>query len=149
MRCTSRHINPPNRPRRDTGDGYGFMIGPEPGARLTACRIASPRLALDPLRPEDAHELAVLLDDLSLHRFTGGKPAPPNEMRARVERQVRGRSPNGKEVWLNWVVREQRTGHIVGTTQATVLVEQTALIRVLASSRRHIRVKAWRPRRLT
>ena len=108
------------------------MIALEPAAELTACRVASPRLALDPLRPEDADELAVLLDDLSLHRFTGGKPSTPGEMRARLERQVRGRSPNGKEVWLNWVVREHRTGRIVGTMQATVLVEQTALIGVLA-----------------
>jgi hypothetical protein len=42
-----------------------------------------------------------------------------------------GRSPDGKDVWLNWVVREQRTGQIVGTMQATIGVEQTSRIAVL------------------
>jgi len=104
----------------------------EPAGELTARRVASARLALDPLRLEDADELAVLLDDLSLHRFIGGNPATPEELRARLERQLRGRSPDGKDVWLNWVVRERRTGQIVGTTQATIRLEQTPRIAALA-----------------
>jgi RimJ/RimL family protein N-acetyltransferase len=115
-----------------TGDGYGSAMVSNSAGGLTAGRIVSPRLALDPLRPEDADELATLLDDLSLHRFIGGKPAAPVELRARLERQVRGRSPDGKDLWLNWVVRERRTGQIVGTMQATIVAEQTSLIGVLA-----------------
>ena len=61
----------------------------DPAGELTACRVASPRLALDPLRLEDADELTALLDDPSLHRFIGGKPATPEELRARLERQLR------------------------------------------------------------
>ena len=118
--------------RGGTGDGYGSVMMSEPAGELIARRVASPRLALDPLRLEDADELAALLDDLSLHRFIGGKPATPEELRARLERQVRGRSPDGKDVWLNWVVRERRTGRIVGTMQATIRVEQTSRIAVLA-----------------
>ena len=108
------------------------MIVSEPARELTACRVASSRLALDPLRLEDADELAALLDDLSLHRFIGGTPATPEELRARLERQVRGRSPDGVDLWLNWVVRERRSGQIVGTMQATIRVEQTSLVAVLA-----------------
>jgi hypothetical protein len=46
-----------------------------------------------------------------------GMPATPDELRARLALQVRGRSPDGKDVWLNWAVRERRTRHIVGTMQ--------------------------------
>jgi RimJ/RimL family protein N-acetyltransferase len=105
---------------------------PKPAGELTARRVVSPRLSLDPLRLEDAAELAALLDDPSLHRFIGGKPATPEEVRARVERQVRGRSPDGKDVWLNWVVRERRTGQIVGTMQATIRIHRTSPTATLA-----------------
>ena len=90
------------------------------------------RLALDPLRLDDADELARLLGDLSLYRFIGAKAPTTRELRARLARQVRGRSPDGKDVWLNWVVRERDTGQIVGTMQATIRVEQTSLVAVLA-----------------
>jgi RimJ/RimL family protein N-acetyltransferase len=91
-----------------------------------------PPQTLKNFRLEHADELAALLDDLSLHRFIGDKPATPEQLRARLERQMRGRSPDGKDVWLNWVVRKRRTGQIVGTMQATIRVEQTARIAVLA-----------------
>ena len=118
--------------RGGTDKGYAPAMASEPAGELTARRLASPRLALDPLRKEDADELAALLGDPSLHRFIGGKPATPEELRARLERQVRGRSPDGKDVWLNWVVRERRTGQIVGTMQATIRGDQSSLIAVLA-----------------
>lgn len=87
---------------------------------LTASRLESARLVLEPLRPEHADELAPVLDDRSLHRFTGGSPPTPEELRARFERQARGRPPDGRECWCNWVVRERSTGRPVGTVQATV-----------------------------
>jgi len=92
----------------------------ESAAHLTACRLESERLVLEPLRPEHADELARVLDDRSLHRFTGGEPLVVEDLRARFERQSQGRSPDGREHWLNWVVRERSTGRAVGTVQATV-----------------------------
>lgn len=104
---------------------------PERVADLTACRLVSQRLALDPLRLEHADELALILDDPALHRFIGGLPPTPDELQARLERQVRGRSPDGREVWLNWVVRERATGHAVGTVQASIHAEQDSCVAVL------------------
>jgi len=104
----------------------------EPAGDLTACRLVSRRLALDPLRLEHADELALVLHDAALHRFIGGVPLTPDELRARLERQVRGRSPDGNDVWLNWVVRERATGHVVGTVQATIHAEQNSCLAVLA-----------------
>ena len=99
---------------------------------LTSCRLGSPRLTLEPLRLEYLAELAPLLADLALHRFTGGMPPAPGELRARVARQVRGRSPDGNEIWLNWVVRERSTSRAVGTMQATIYAEQNSRVAVLA-----------------
>jgi RimJ/RimL family protein N-acetyltransferase len=99
---------------------------------LTASQLMSRRLALDPLRLEHADELAPLLNDASLHRFIGGTPPTPQGLRARLARQVRGRSPDGNELWLNWVARERPGGQVVGTMQATIYPEQTALVAALA-----------------
>lgn len=87
---------------------------------LTACRLESERLALEPLRPQHAEELAPVLDDIALHHFVGGRPESARTLRARFERQVIGRSPDGRERWLNWTVRVRSTGEAVGTMQATV-----------------------------
>lgn len=64
-----------------------------------------------------------MLDDPSLHAFIGGHPASEPELRSRYERQGVGRSPDGSEGWLNWVVRRSDDGSAVGTVQATVRAE--------------------------
>jgi RimJ/RimL family protein N-acetyltransferase len=92
----------------------------DPADCVSACRLASDRLVLEPLRPEHAAELAPVLADDSLHRFMGGRPESVEQLRARYERQLAGRSPDGRERWLNWVVRVRCCGHVVGTMQATV-----------------------------
>ena len=50
------------------------------------------RLVLEPLRVEHAAEMALTLDDVRLHEFTGGEPATRAELSARYRRQVVGRS---------------------------------------------------------
>ncbi len=82
--------------------------------------IVTLRLALEPLRVEHAAEMASVLDDGGLHHYTGGQPATPDELRERYRRQSAGRSPDGTQGWLNWVVRHRATGTAVGTVQATV-----------------------------
>ncbi|MGH2877620.1 MAG: GNAT family N-acetyltransferase [Solirubrobacteraceae bacterium] len=89
-------------------------------APATACRLESERLVLEPLRSEHAGELAPVLGDAALHHYIGGRPPDAAEVRARVARQVAGRSPDGLERWLNWTVRERKSGQVVGTVQATV-----------------------------
>jgi RimJ/RimL family protein N-acetyltransferase len=100
--------------------------------RVTAERLESVRLVLEPLRPEHADELARVLDDVSLHRFTGGSPLAPEELRTRFDLQARGVSSDGRDRWLNWVVRERATGRAVGTVQATVRGPESASIAYLA-----------------
>lgn len=78
------------------------------------------RLVLEPLRLEHADEMAPLLDDSRLHTFTGGRPATLDELRETYAQQVAGRSPDGSQRWLNWVVRRRDDGRAVGYVQATV-----------------------------
>jgi RimJ/RimL family protein N-acetyltransferase len=93
--------------------------------RLPAAEpIEAARLRLEPLRAEDANEMAVLLDDTRLHVYTGGVPAPVEHLRARYAAVDRG--------WLNWVVRKRHAGEAVGTVQATLADEDGGLAATLA-----------------
>lgn len=82
--------------------------------------LTTPRLVLEPLRPEHARELAPVLADRALHAFTGGEPADEDELRTRFARQAVGHSPDGAQGWLNWVARDRATHAPVGTVQATI-----------------------------
>ncbi len=98
------------------GDGLSEELGDANGTPA----LATARLRLEPLRVDHAEELALVLDDLRLHEFIGGRPLRLEELRGRYERQVAGRSADGHERWLNWVVREHASGSAVGVVQATV-----------------------------
>jgi RimJ/RimL family protein N-acetyltransferase len=78
------------------------------------------RLDLEPLAVAHAAELAPLLDDASLHEFTGGAPLPAAALAARYARLAARRSPAGDQLWGNWVMRVRATGTAAGTVQATL-----------------------------
>jgi len=44
-----------------------------------------------------------------------------------VEFVVPGRSPDGAEIWRNWVVRLRDEGHTIGTAQATIVGDEAML----------------------
>lgn len=67
-------------------------------------------------------EAAPAFDDEALHTYIGGSPATVDQLRARYERQVVGRSADSAQSWLNWMLRRLDTGELVGTVQATVSV---------------------------
>jgi RimJ/RimL family protein N-acetyltransferase len=90
------------------------------GTLLGATALTTPRLVLEPLRVEHAGEMVAVLDDDALHRFVGGRPVGEAELRARYARQVTGRSPDGRQRWLNWIVRRSADGVAMGFVQATV-----------------------------
>jgi RimJ/RimL family protein N-acetyltransferase len=80
--------------------------------------MSDPRVQLVPLTVDDAREMAVVLADPAIYAVIGGQPPTESELRARYERQVVGRSADGTEEWLNWVVRVD--GAAAGYVQATV-----------------------------
>lgn len=85
--------------------------------------LTSARLILEPLGPQHADELHPVLDDPELHRFIGGRPDTLAELRARLMRQAAGGSPDGREIWLNWLIRLRAGRDVAGTVQATVSVD--------------------------
>jgi RimJ/RimL family protein N-acetyltransferase len=90
------------------------------------------QMRLEPLRAEHAQEMAPLLDDPDLHVFIGGRPASPAELQQRYRRQAAGRSADGVQRWLNWIVRRLEDGRAIGTVQATVADEAGDLTAAVA-----------------
>jgi RimJ/RimL family protein N-acetyltransferase len=88
-------------------------------------RIVTARLALTPLQMGDADEMADVLADPAMYEVIGGAPPGLAELRRRYEQMVVGHSPDGRQQWLNWVVRLRGddAGRAVGTVQATVMAD--------------------------
>jgi RimJ/RimL family protein N-acetyltransferase len=97
-----------------------------------AGEIHTEKLRLTPLVPTDAGALYPVLDDERLHAFTGGRPDTLEEVRARLRAWSSERSPDGRQAWLNWLVRSTDDDKVLGTTQATVERAPHGLVAVLA-----------------
>jgi len=97
---------------------------------LTASTIPTARLRLDPLQVEDADEMVGVLADPLMYGFTGGEPPTTEQLRDRYRRMAVGHSADGRELWLNWIVRLPGKGSddpvAVGVVQATVTADGTA-----------------------
>jgi len=78
---------------------------------------------LSPLTVTDAADMVLVLEADSLYAFIGGGPPALDQLRRRYERQVTGRSDDGSQDWLNWIMRERDHRQPVGTVQATVVDE--------------------------
>ncbi|MEU8177917.1 GNAT family N-acetyltransferase [Microbispora hainanensis] len=85
--------------------------------------IAAERLTLWPLTVQDADEMAEVLSGAELYAFIGGAPPTPQELRARYARLEARRSPDGRQEWLNWIIRRDTDRRAVGYVQATVADE--------------------------
>lgn len=84
-------------------------------------RMLASRVELAPLTVEDAGDMVEVLGGDELYSFIGGSPPTLDELRARYAKLVAGRSPDGSQEWLNWIVRRVADGRAVGTAQATVV----------------------------
>jgi RimJ/RimL family protein N-acetyltransferase len=85
--------------------------------------IATPRLTLIPLVPEDAEAMVGVLGDVRMYEFTGGRPLTLDELRRRYRQLAVGHSADGSELWFNWIVRTLVDGETVGVMQATVAAD--------------------------
>ena len=80
--------------------------------------IASGRLVLVPLREADADRLAGFLSDPVLREWLQAEDV--SALRDRFKRWESGRSPDGRESWLNWMVSSRDDARALGWVQATV-----------------------------
>jgi len=104
------------------------MHVPSDPVRLAADSITTTRLRLDPLTVADAEPMAAVYADPRMFEFTGGEPPTRESLQRRYEVLVAGRSPDGTESWLNWIVRTLDPPQVVGTMQATVDVSHRAWV---------------------
>jgi RimJ/RimL family protein N-acetyltransferase len=83
--------------------------------------ILTPRLKLVPMVRAHAAIMFPILSDSRLYAFTGGSPPVSEESLAAIytARESR-RSPDGAELWLNWLLWEREGGEGIGYAQATV-----------------------------
>ncbi len=91
----------------------------------TATPVMTSRLRLEPLRVEHAPEAVSVFDDVRLHKWTGGTPCTLEELEAKYQRQSVGQSPDGRQGWLNWILRRLADGQLIGTVQATLYHPKT------------------------
>jgi RimJ/RimL family protein N-acetyltransferase len=96
--------------------------------------IRSRRLVLVPLRADDADELTPLLSEAPLRQWLRADDAAG--LRERFAGWETRRSPDGREAWLNWVVRAADGGRALGWVQATVRGDAASVAYALLPSER-------------
>ncbi|MDQ1726782.1 MAG: hypothetical protein QOK14_827 [Frankiaceae bacterium] len=101
-------------------------------ARLSVA-IETPRLRLEPTVAGHARDLAEALGDPELHRHIGGSPRSAEAWSAQLEAWSCRTSPDGTQLWLNWVATVSGSGQIVGWLQATVIDEHADIAFVIGT----------------
>jgi RimJ/RimL family protein N-acetyltransferase len=89
---------------------------------------------LEPQLEAHAAEMFPLLCDPAIYEFEGEPPPSLQALAAGYRRKESRRSPDGSEIWLNWVVRLQ-DGSLTGYVQATVMPGGFAYVGYEFSSR--------------
>lgn len=86
------------------------------------------RIGLERLRPEHASEMFTGLSAPEAYELLPDDPPKcEGTLRKKYEHQARGKSPDGTEIWLNWIIRDQNSGEVMGYTQATVTTRPALL----------------------
>ena len=80
--------------------------------------LVTPRLVLEPQTAAHADEMYAVLCDPAIYQYENAPPASPGWLRDRYAKLESRRSGDGREQWLNWVLRAD--GAAIGYVQATV-----------------------------
>lgn len=90
-------------------------------------------LILEPQVAAHASEMFAILSDPALYEYELEPPASEVWLRARFARLETRQSPDGREQWLNWIIR-LTGGTSIGYVQATVRQDGAAGIAYVLSS---------------
>ena len=82
--------------------------------------LSTDRLRIEPMRAEHAPMVFEPLQDPAIYRFLPSDPPERSALQRRYDFLQGGRSPDGRERWLNWVAFLRDTQRPVGTFQATL-----------------------------
>ena len=74
-----------------------------------------------------AEEMFRVLSDPAIYEYENKPPASVEALRARYAKLESRRSGDGREQWLNWVIRMDGAG-LIGYVQATVYPDRTAAV---------------------
>ncbi len=99
--------------------------------RLAAaeCRIDSARLHLEPLCHAHADAMWQLLNDPLLYQHVPqDPPVCPATLAHRYALLESRLSPEGDELWLNWVLRRREGGDCIGSVQVTLYADASAYL---------------------
>jgi [ribosomal protein S5]-alanine N-acetyltransferase len=89
--------------------------------------LQTAKLTLVPQRVEHADQMFAVLSDPAIYEYENSPPASLAWLRARYARLESRQSHDGRQQWLNWVVR-LGPDRLIGYVQATVRTEGSALI---------------------
>jgi [ribosomal protein S5]-alanine N-acetyltransferase len=89
--------------------------------------VETTALTLEPLSVRHAAEMFAVLADPAIYEYENEPPASLDALRRRYAALESRRSPDGREVWLNWVIRLP-SGAAIGYVQATVFPDRRAAI---------------------
>ncbi|MGB2816450.1 MAG: GNAT family N-acetyltransferase [Burkholderiaceae bacterium] len=90
--------------------------------------LETTRLVLEPQGAAHAEVMYGVLSDPAIYEFENEPPVSLESLRERYRKLESRRSPDGSQLWLNWVVRLRSDGTAIGYVQATVLPEARALV---------------------
>jgi RimJ/RimL family protein N-acetyltransferase len=93
--------------------------------------IEAERVRLVPLSSADADDMFDVLADVKLYEFTGGTPLSRAALRERYRHLEAWSSPDGSEVWANWIVRLRAEDVAIGFVQATIRASSADLAWVI------------------
>jgi ribosomal-protein-alanine N-acetyltransferase len=97
--------------------------------------LAAGQLVLEPLTVAHAAAMFEVLADAEIYRYLDHPPPPSLEHLRNVYAKLETRgSPDGSQVWLNWVIRLPGQPP-VGYVQATVIAPGSAWVAYVLSSR--------------
>jgi len=83
--------------------------------------IETKRLRCEPLTTAHAEAMYPILIDERIYTYLPGQaPASVDALRKRYQFLSAGKSPDGTEHWLNWMLFKRDTGEPIGFFQATV-----------------------------
>ena len=83
--------------------------------------------SLEPQTVAHAHEMFAVLSDPAIYEFENGPPPSEAWLAERYARLEQRRSPDGRQLRLNWVIRLP-SGELAGYVQATVYESDAALV---------------------
>ena len=95
--------------------------------------IETDRLSLEPQSLSHANEMFEVLSDPAIYEYENQPPQSLEWLRVRFAKLETRLSPDGREQWLNWVIRLP-TSALIGYVQATIRPDGRAAIAYVLSS---------------